>query len=283
MTTPSTEATRWTRAKAVLALTPVSAALLGVVCVSMLVVIAAEWRLAHAYFVVVGADWLLIGIFVVMLALLVFGADWRVDAPLMVVAFVGGVVIESWGTQTRLWQYYTELPPWNDPSRPPWWILPAWPIATLAINRLYLLLDALTHDIPTRLLGALYGLFIALFAVLFYLFSAPAWSLSSTRLVAAVVVCVLLCPPFDLRRGALVLLAGGSLGYFLELWGTTRQCWVYYTGETPPLFAAVAHGVSSLAFTRGVHVLGAARTRLLSLRRELSLRTRERATRGTRS
>jgi hypothetical protein len=40
------------------------------------------------------------------------------------------------------------------------------------------------------------------------------------------------------------------LGYFLELWGTTRQCWTYYTFETPPLFAVLAHGMAAVAFWR---------------------------------
>jgi uncharacterized protein YdaL len=37
------------------------------------------------------------------------------------------------------------------------------------------------------------------------------------------------------------------LGYFLERWGTTRLCWVYYTGGTPPFFTVLAHGMASVA------------------------------------
>jgi hypothetical protein len=40
------------------------------------------------------------------------------------------------------------------------------------------------------------------------------------------------------------------LGYFLELWGTTRYCWLYYTRQTPPLFAVLAHGMAAVAFWR---------------------------------
>jgi hypothetical protein len=40
------------------------------------------------------------------------------------------------------------------------------------------------------------------------------------------------------------------LGYFLELWGTTRECWTYYTFQTPPLFAVLAHGMAAVAFWR---------------------------------
>lgn len=48
----------------------------------------------------------------------------------------------------------------------------------------------------------------------------------------------------------LTFIAGISLGYFLELWGTTRLCWTYYTLDTPPLFAVLAHGMAAVAFWR---------------------------------
>ena len=48
----------------------------------------------------------------------------------------------------------------------------------------------------------------------------------------------------------LIFVAGAGLGYFLEVWGTTRQCWTYYTHQTPPLFAVFAHGLAAVAFWR---------------------------------
>ena len=56
-------------------------------------------------------------------------ADLRTDGLIVLVATVGGLVIEAWGTQTNLWFYYTS-------ERPPLWIIPAWPIATLSIDRI---------------------------------------------------------------------------------------------------------------------------------------------------
>ena len=56
--------------------------------------------------------------------------------------------------------------------------------------------------------------------------------------------------PVDQRMAFLVFTAGAGLGYFLELWGTTRECWIYYTGETPPFFAVLAHGMAAVAFWR---------------------------------
>jgi len=82
------------------------------------------------YPVWVQIDWLLIGIFLFMSVLLLTGADLRRDIPIMLIGLAGGLVIESWGTQTELWTYYTF-------ERPPLWIIPAWPIAFLSIDRLY--------------------------------------------------------------------------------------------------------------------------------------------------
>jgi hypothetical protein len=55
----------------------------------------------------------------------------------------------------------------------------------------------------------------------------------------------------------LIFVAGAGLGYYLELWGTTRECWTYYTYQTPPLFAVLAHGMAAVAFWRAALVLKA--------------------------
>jgi hypothetical protein len=58
----------------------------------------------------------------------------------------------------------------------------------------------------------------------------------------------------------LTFLAGTGLGYFLERWGTTRECWTYYTHQTPPLFAVFAHGLAAVAFWRvGMFISGVMR------------------------
>ena len=57
-------------------------------------------------------DWLLIGTFAVMSLLIMAGADVRTDWLILLVGLGGGLVIETWGTQTQLWTYYTlERPP----------------------------------------------------------------------------------------------------------------------------------------------------------------------------
>jgi hypothetical protein len=100
------------------------------------------WPLAEEYLEQIDAsrslwrqiDWLLIGIFLAMSGLIMAGADIRQDVWILSVGLAGGLVIESWGTQTELWTYYTL-------ERPPLWIIPAWPIASLSIDRLVRISD----------------------------------------------------------------------------------------------------------------------------------------------
>ena len=74
-------------------------------------------------------DWLLVGIFAFMSLTIMARANLKRDALIVLVGMVGGLVIEAWGTQTNLWHYYTA-------ERPPLWIIPAWPIASLSIDRI---------------------------------------------------------------------------------------------------------------------------------------------------
>ena len=187
-------------------------------------------------------DWLLIGIFLFMSFTIIARADLHTDGLIILVATIGGLVIESWGTQTSLWFYYTN-------ERPPLWIVPAWPIATLSIDRIT---RALSYFLPSdrpRLYRILYWSTFAIFYLLMLSFVAPTFNKSYT--VLAILLCTLLIfTSTDFRISWLIFVAGTGLGYFLELWGTTRQCWTYYTFQTPPLFAVLAHGMAAFAFWR---------------------------------
>jgi hypothetical protein len=191
-------------------------------------------------------DWLLLGNFLAMSLLIMAHADLRRDIPIALVGLAGGLVIESWGTQTNLWRYYTL-------ERPPLWIIPAWPIASLAIDRLFRLLKGLAAGIPGTFFDIAYWLVLPAFYLYMLVFTAPTAGLSLTRM--ALFLCAFLILTEKDKRGALLTFAAGSgLGYFLERWGTTRYCWVYYTLQTPPFFAVLAHGMAAVAFWRTVNV-----------------------------
>ncbi len=214
-------------------------------------------------------DWLLVGIWLAMSLLIMAKANLRSDARIVFVGLVGGLVIESWGTQTNLWFYYTA-------ERPPLWIIPAWPIAALATDRLVRLLHYCLTFIANKRLERpiwndkvasspyhsrlapshlIYGFIFGGFSILMLAFIAPTFDKSLT--IMAMLLCALLIlSPKDHRMVTLTFLAGAGLGYFLELWGTTRQCWTYYTYQTPPLFAVLAHGMASVAFWRANLVMG---------------------------
>jgi hypothetical protein len=237
-----------------------SSVLLGIFTVTALLVVYFWWPLARAMLWRVdwnGAwwldlDWLLIGIFTFMSATIVARANLKTDALIIFTAVCGGLAIEAWGTQTNLWHYYTS-------ERPPLWIIPAWPIATLSIDRITRTLDfafkkwASEHPHKT-FFKALYWIIFVFFMGLMAFFIAPTFDKPFT--VLSFLLCLtIMFTPTDHRRTVLIFIAGMILGYFLELWGTTRHCWTYYTRETPPLFAVMAHGLAAVAFWRAGLVL----------------------------
>jgi hypothetical protein len=210
------------------------------------------------YPVWVQIDWLLIGVFAVMSLLIMAGADVRTDWVILLVGLGGGLVIETWGTQTQLWTYYTL-------ERPPLWIIPAWPIASLSIDRLYRFLSRATQSWKPEVFARLYWAVLPGFLLIMLAFVAPTLDKSLTW--GALALCALITlTPRNARAVVLTFVAGAGLGYFLERWGTTRACWTYYTGATPPLFAVLAHGMAAVAFWRTAElvrsILPAARARL---------------------
>jgi hypothetical protein len=204
------------------------------------------------------ADWLLLGIFIFMTLTIMTHADLRRDALIVFVATLGGLVIESWGTQTNLWHYYTA-------ERPPLWIIPAWPIATLSIDRITRAFNWGLKNLTTKVtrqdegksletfvtfvFKILYWFIFLGFSALMLYFVAPTFNKSYT-LLSLLLCALLIATPTDHRHAVLIFIAGAGLGYFLELWGTTRQCWTYYTNQTPPFFAVLAHGMAAVAFWR---------------------------------
>jgi hypothetical protein len=257
-----------------------SSVLLGGFFVIILLIVYIWWPLAEQVLAYIDwggpwwryFDWLLVGIFAFMSLTIVSRADLRTDALIVFVGMFGGLVIESWGTQTNLWFYYTA-------ERPPLWIIPAWPIASLSIDRITRMLNwgverltAARVPATERIFRALYWLVFLGFFAYMLAFVAPTFDKSYT-LMALLLCALLIATPTDHRQALLIFLAGSGLGYFLELWGTTRQCWTYYTYQTPPFFAVLAHGMAALAFWRAGLVLKVfwAKLRTLLFRRVPSM------------
>lgn len=192
-------------------------------------------------------DWLLLGIFAFTSLTIVARAHLKTDALLIFVGICGGLAIEAWGTQTNLWHYYTA-------ERPPLWIIPAWPIANLSIDRITRTLDIFIKKFSKgrKMEGAFktaYWIIFVTFMILMISFIAPTFDKPYT-ILSLLLCAALTLTPTNYRRATLLFIAGTGLGYALELWGTTNHCWTYYTNETPPLFAVLAHGLAAVAFWR---------------------------------
>jgi hypothetical protein len=235
-----------------------SSFLLGGFFVTILLIVYIWWPLAEEYLKYVDwqgewwryMDWLLLGIFGFMSLTIISRANLKTDLLIIFVGICGGLAIESWGTQTNLWHYYTA-------ERPPLWIIPAWPIASLSIDRITRFLSWIVKRMGSRikstilhsLFTVLYWLTFTSFLSLMLVFVAPTFDKSYTWLSLG--LCLLLIfTPTDHRYALLTFIGGTGLGYFLEVWGTTRECWIYYTNQTPPLFAVLAHGMAAVAFWR---------------------------------
>jgi len=235
-----------------------SSVLLGGFLLTVFLIVYIWWPLAEEYLAYVDwngswwlyMDWLLIGVFFFMSVTIIARANLKTDALIIFVGVFGGLAIESWGTQTNLWHYYTA-------ERPPLWIIPAWPIASLSIDRITRFLNWIVEQAgrkmkPTifhSLFSILYWIIFAPFLILMLVFVFPTFDKSYTFLSLLLCIFIILTPT-DYRYAALTFIAGAGLGYYLELWGTTRECWTYYTFETPPLFAVLAHGMAAVVFWR---------------------------------
>ena len=257
--------TMWTRDSSIL---------FGGFLLTVFLIVYIWWPLAEEYLKYVdwnGAwwrymDWLLLGIFGFMSVTIIARANLKADLLIIFVGICGGLAIESWGTQTNLWHYYTA-------ERPPLWIIPAWPIASLSIDRITRFINWVIEQIQSRFnfiihassFTVSYWITFASFLGLMLVFIAPTFDKSFTWL--ALILCVLLIfTPTDYQYSLLTFIAGSGLGYYLEVWGTTRECWIYHTNQTPPLFAVVAHGMAAVAFWRAGLILKMLWERFESLR-----------------
>jgi hypothetical protein len=198
--------------------------------------VAVVWR---RYIDLSQRDFLLVGIWLFMTALMCWDIQPRRDAIRALVGFGGGMCIEAWGTVTELWWYFTA-------ERPPLWILPAWPVASIAIDRLSRAVDLFLPTGPHR---ALWWAMLPPFVAGMTAWIAPYLDHPFT-IAAVVAMAVVLLWPGDSREDVRLMIAGSALGIFLEYWGTSRHCWNYYTLATPPIAAVFAHGFAAVSFQR---------------------------------
>ncbi len=206
-------------------------------------------------------DPLLVFCWVLMVVLGAYRFSLRKDLLLAGVAFVGGALIETWGTRSGLWTYFTH-------EKPPLFILPAWPVAALGTERLARAVDFVVRsrlDRPPRAWRLAYGLAMCVFCIYLWVWTAPGRAHPTTVLAYALVVftCLSATEP---RRDVLLFAAGSALGWLLEYWGTTRLCWTYWDGKTPPLCAVLSHGFATVAFARGVWLTKKAETFVFAAR-----------------
>jgi len=191
-------------------------------------------------------NWLFLGIWAGMTALLCWKVQPARDAALAAVALAGGFGFEWWGTHAHLWRYFTG-------ETPPAWILPAWPVAALAAARLALALERLGSNWRIHWPIAYWPLMLC-FAAGMVWFIWPSLNLFSSKAACALIGIVIAAGKAR-RQDLCLFVAGVGLGFFLEYWGTTRECWTYYTGQTPPLIAVAAHGFAQVLYVRTLDAL----------------------------
>jgi hypothetical protein len=243
----------WTRSSYVI---------LSIFLATLIVIAVVWWPLMRAYIVYLDfsrplwsqVDWLLLGNFFVMTFLIMARPDLKADTLIIFVGLAGGLAIEGWGTQTDLWYYYTA-------ERPPLWIIPAWPVASLSIERLVRFLHQRIPKCQSEIFAIAYWIVFPAFYVLMVVFVWP-YADKSLTILALAACALMIVTPTDHRWAVLTFVAGAGLGYFLELWGTTRYCWIYYTQQQPPLFAVLAHGMAAVAFWRAGLLAKTVATRL---------------------
>lgn len=218
---------------------------LVVVVAAVAVASGVVWR-DYVSFAPEDFDPLLVFCWLLMVVLAGFRFAPRRDLPLAAVAFAGGALIETWGTRSGLWTYFTH-------EKPPLFILPAWPVAALATERLARVAARLIARLGDRAVRALRAAALVAFCTLLFVWTAPGRAHPTTMLAYALVAITCVTGK-DAREDLTRFVAGALLGWLLEYWGTTRLCWTYWDGKTPPLAAVLSHGFATVAFARGVEI-----------------------------
>ena len=137
------------------------------------------------------------------------------DTAVFLLAAAAGWCAEAWGTRLGLWTYYTG-------ERPPLWIVPAWPLGAILIDRAAEAARARFGDAGPAAYWALASLMLAVCAAM----TAP-WLGPPSRWLGVAAAGVALFAAADPKEEFWVLACGLACVFFADLWGTTNGCWAY--------------------------------------------------------
>jgi len=181
---------------------------------------------------------LFFGILALTWRAILWRADLARDSVAVALAAAAGLAAEAWGTRTGLWTYYTG-------ERPPLWIVPAWPLGALVVDRL----STWAQQRWEKKLGAQacrsgYWMLAGASAAVLLVFWGPWLGSAGTLGVLAACLAVLALRPV-LPKDFFVLGAGLLSVLLADTWGTTNGCWSYYTqaqgkGFTPGIAFGMA-------------------------------------------
>jgi len=157
----------------------------------------------------------------------------RRDATMFLLASIGGFLIESWGTQTGLWTYYTG-------ETPPLWIIPAWPLGTLIIDRMSEKAKARWAERVGDAAVWGYWAFAVTCPLIVSWFAWTRMSHPGTPLMILTFILAFYLKP-DPKEDFWILIGGKFYVFFAVFWGATNNCWRYHiqTGS----FSSLAAGI----------------------------------------
>ena len=187
-------------------------------------------------------DPLLVVCWTLLIGLCAWRAKPQHDLAYVIAGLMGGALIETWGTRSGLWTYFNG-------EKPPLFILPAWGFAALATHRVTELLSSQVARFSNKFWWPVGLVMSALFLATLLPWVQPGIDHSLTR-VALVCVAITLVTTKKPSVDSVAFVVGSAVGWLLEYWGTTRRCWVYWDGGTPPLASVLSHGFATVAFAR---------------------------------
>ncbi len=140
------------------------------------------------------------------------------DARVAALGLLLGWAAEAWGTRSGIWRYYTG-------ETPPLWIVPAWAVGALLVERV-------AERLPLARRPGWFNLGASTILFVFMSFTAP-WLGRPEGWGAALLVAAALFAGASPKEDWRVLAAGAGCVFFADLWGTTNGCWAYYAHRAP--------------------------------------------------